>query len=78
MSEKKAGVLQERLETTRSSLEQQEELVRSLRQELSGLRVELDSYQEQRAQDLESIEQVPWHRTISHMNTCGHNTASSC
>ena len=52
------SVLQERLESTRSQLYDQDKLVEQLRSDLQVAAEELQYWKEQRTQDLEKLEQV--------------------
>ena len=57
-SERMVSVLQERLESTRSQLYDQDQLVEQLRADLQVTAEELQYWKEQRSQDLEKLEQV--------------------
>lgn len=57
-SERMVSVLQERLESTRSQLYDQDKLVEQLRSDLQVAAEELRYWKEQRTQDLEKLEQV--------------------
>ena len=57
-SERMVSVLQERLETTRSQLYDQDKLVGQLRSDLQVDAEELHYWKEQRGQDMEKLEQV--------------------
>ena len=57
-SERMVSVLQERLESTRSQLYDQDKLVEQLRSDLQVAAEELQYWKEQRTQDLEKLEQV--------------------
>ena len=56
------SVLQERLESTRSQLHDQDKLMGQLRSDLQVAAEELQYWKEQRTQDIEKIDQV---------NVCG-------
>lgn len=57
-SERMVSVLQERLESTRTQLYDQDQLVEQLRSDLQVTVEELQYWKEQRSQDLEKLEQV--------------------
>ena len=57
-SERMVSVLQERLESTRTQLYDQDQLVEQLRSDLQVTAEELQYWKEQRSQDLEKLEQV--------------------
>ena len=52
------SVLQERLESTRSQLYDQDKLVEQLRSDLQVAAEEMQYWKEQRTQDMEKLEQV--------------------